>query len=180
RHATPVRREIGIRTIFNLLGPLTNPAGARGQVVGVPAADLAPILAQALRDLGAERALVVHGRDGVDEISIAAETAVVELRDGKIREYAVKPEDFGLPRSSLAALRVRDAQESASLIKEILAGKKGAPRDAVLLNAGAAIYVAGLTADLAGGVQAAARSLDSGRAAAALEKLIRISSESQA
>jgi len=175
RHAAPVRREIGIRTIFNLLGPLTNPAGASRQVVGVPSKTLTTIMAQALSALGAERALVVHGSDGMDEISIAAETIAVELREGEIKEYAIKPEDFHLSRAGLDGLRARNAQESAAIIKEILAGKKGTPRDAVLLNAGAAIYIAGLAPDLATAIAAAAAAIDTGRAAAVLEKLIALS-----
>jgi anthranilate phosphoribosyltransferase len=173
KHAIGPRREMGVRTIFNLLGPLTNPAGAPNQVIGVFAPEWVEPLAQVLRELGSEHVLVVHAEDGLDEISIAAPTEVAELRGGEISRYHIAPEDFGLERAGLAAVAVADAGESLGLIREVFAGASGPARDIVALNAGAAIYVAGLAASLAEGVVAAGEAIAGGGAARTLEALVR-------
>lgn len=170
RRAAEVRRALGVRTIFNLLGPLTNPAGARRQLVGVFDAAWREPLARAARALGAEHAMVVHADDGLDEISIAAPTRVVECRGDEISEYTLAPEDFGLSRAAPAALRADDADAALVLFDEALAGRPGAPRDVVALNAGAALYVAGLDATLGEGVARAQETLASGQAQAKLEQ----------
>lgn len=175
KHAIGPRREIGVRTVFNILGPLTNPAGATRQILGVYASSLAPTLAAVLQHLGAEHALVVHGHDGLDEITIADETTLAELKDGEVREYVIAPEDFGLTRTSLDPLRVENAESSAEMIRGVLAGNPGPARDIVLLNAGAALYVAGVASDLQDGVDRAAASVDEGKAKATLERLVEIS-----
>ena len=177
KHAMGVRREIGIRTIFNLLGPLTNPACARHQVLGVSRPDLVPVLAAVLRNLGSEHVYVVCGTDGLDEISTAADTRVAELRDGVIREYRVGPEEFGMRRARIEELTVGSAAESAAVIRSVLKGERGPARDIVVVNAGAAIAAAGAAPDIAAGAKAAERSIDSGGASDALEKLSRISRE---
>lgn len=151
RHAIGPRREMGVRTIFNILGPLTNPAGAPNQLLGVYAPYLVPLVAEALRKLGSQHVLVVHAEDGLDEISLAAPTRVAELRDGKIREYTVTPESLGLERQSLAPLKVSTAEESLDLVKEALVGK-GAAGDIVALNAGAALFAADIADSLKEGV----------------------------
>jgi anthranilate phosphoribosyltransferase len=170
RHAAPVRRALGVRTVFNLLGPLTNPAGARHQVLGVYDPRRVETLALVLRELGSARAMVVHG-DGMDEIATSGETAVAELRDGEVRTYTVRPEDAGLPRSRRRDLLGGDAADNARIATRVLAGEPGPPRDAVLLNAAAALVVAGRAADLRAGVALAARAIDEGAALAALERL---------
>ena len=144
KHAIGPRREMGVRTIFNLLGPLTNPAGAPNQLIGVFSAHWLEPLAEVLARLGSRHVLVVHGEDGLDEISIGAATQVAELKDGKVQRYALNPERFGLQRTALDALVVKDAGESLAILQAVLADTPGAARDIVLLNAGAAIYVAGL------------------------------------
>jgi len=169
------RREIGVRTVFNVLGPLTNPAGARCQVMGVYDAALAPLLAGVLRDLGSCRCMVVHGDDGLDEITTTGRTAVSELRDGQVRSYSIAPEDFGLPRAKLSDLVVHTLEEASAAVRAVLAGDRGPRREIVLLNAGAAIMVSGAAADLATGVKRAAESIDSGAAAKTLERLVSIS-----
>ncbi|HZQ91684.1 MAG TPA: anthranilate phosphoribosyltransferase [Terriglobales bacterium] len=172
KHVQPVRRELKLRTVFNLLGPLTNPAGASCQVVGVYSDDLVPRLAEALRMLKVTRALVVHGNDGLDEITITDSTRVAELRDGQITLYEVTPEQFGLKRASLADIAGGDAAENAMLIREVLAGGRSARREVVLLNAAAALVAAGRAATLAEGVPLAAESIDSGAARRKLEALV--------
>lgn len=172
RHLAPVRRELGIRTIFNLLGPLTNPAGASRQVVGVYRADMAPILAHALGRLGSRRAMVVHGCDGLDEITIAGPTMVAEWDGEDVREYRIHPEQVGLRPAPLESLRGGDVRENARALRSVLSGEPGPRRDVVLLNAAAALTVAGAAADLASGVILAARSIDSGTALAKLEALV--------
>ncbi len=172
------RREIGVRTVFNLLGPLTNPAGARCQVMGVYDAALAPVLAGVLRDLGSRRCMVVHGDDGLDEITTTGRTAVAELRDGQVRTYTIAPEDFGLPRAKLSDLVVHTLEEASAAVHGVLAGESGPRRDIVLLNAGAAIMVSGAAADLAAGMKRAAESIDSGAAGKTLAQLVSVSSES--
>jgi anthranilate phosphoribosyltransferase len=166
-----VRRELRLRTMFNLLGPLTNPAHASGQVVGVYALDMVEKLAEALSMLGLHRALVVHGLDGLDEITITGPTRVAEARDGIVRTYEVDPEEFGLKRATLADISGGDASENAAIIREILSGEKSPRRDVVVLNSAAALVAAGCVDRLADGIPLAARSIDSGAAAAKLEAL---------
>ncbi len=180
KHAAPVRRELGVRTIFNLLGPLTNPANAKQQVMGVFDKDLTLKLAKVLQNLGSEHVLVVHGADGMDEISFTGDTFVAELKDGKISEYTLNPVQFGLKIHSLKSIRVENAEQSKAMILDVLDGKSGAgtqsaARDIVLLNAGAAIYVAGLQASIHAGVAHAAKVIDSGAAKEKLHELIRLS-----
>ncbi len=171
RHVGPVRAEIGFRTVFNLLGPLSNPAGARRQVMGVYDPRLLEPLAEVLGRLGATRAWTVHGQ-GLDELTTTGETEVAEWKDGAVRRFTVAPEDAGLPRADLAALRGGDAEENAVALRALLDGTKGAYRDIVLLNAAAALVVADRAADLAEGAALAARVIDDGRAAKALADLV--------
>ncbi len=175
KHAIGPRRELGMRTIFNLLGPLTNPAGAPNQVLGVFAESWVEPLARVLAELGSRHVLVVHGLDGLDEISLSGPTAYAELKDGRIERGTLTPERFGLSRAPLDALRVDGPQASLAVIEGVLAGQEGPARDIVLLNAGAAIYVAGLAGDIAEGIAAARRSIDSGRARERLIALIEAS-----
>ncbi len=168
----PVRREMGVRTIFNILGPLTNPAGAPNILMGVFHPDLVGIQARVLQELGAERALVVWGRDGMDELSLGAASLVGELRDGKVREYEIHPEDFGIGMAASRNLRVNDAEESKVMLIEALENKPGLPRDIVCLNAGAALYVAGNADSIAHGIDAARIAIASGDARAKLEHFI--------
>jgi anthranilate phosphoribosyltransferase len=168
----PVRREMGVRTMFNILGPLTNPAGAPNILMGVFHPDLVGIQARVLQELGAQRALVVWGRDGMDELSLGAASLVAELRDGEIREYEIHPEDFGIGMSASRNLRVNDAEESKAMLIESLNGKPGLPRDIVCLNAGAALYVAGSADTIAHGIEAARAALASGDARSKLEHFI--------
>ncbi len=162
RHAMPARRELGGRTVFNLLGPLTNPAGARAQVLGVFAADVVELVARALAELGAERAFVVHGAGGLDEISLAGETRVAEVRGGSVSQYRVTPEEFGVARAPLEALRGGDAAENAALIRRIFAGERGPARDVVVVNAAAALVAAGVASEFREGARIAAETVDSG------------------
>jgi anthranilate phosphoribosyltransferase len=166
-----VRRELRLRTMFNLLGPLTNPAHASGQVVGVYALDMVEKLAEALSMLGLRRALVVHGLDGLDEITITGPTRVAEARDGTLRTYEVDPEEFGMQRATLADISGGDAAENAVIVREVLSGKKSPRRDVVLLNSAAALVAAGRTDHLADAIPLAALSIDSGAAAAKLSAL---------
>ncbi|NNG12887.1 MAG: anthranilate phosphoribosyltransferase [Halobacteria archaeon] len=175
RHAIGPRKEMGVRTVFNLLGPLTNPAGAPNQVLGVFSDDWVEPLAQVLKQLGSEHVLVVHAEDGLDEISIGAPTHVAELKDGKISVYSVTPEDFGLQRGDIASLVVGDARQSLAMIRGVLENQAGPARDIVMLNAGAAIYAAGLASSLADGVARAGEVLQSGKAKETLEALVRAS-----
>lgn len=177
RHVVGPRRDLGVRTLFNILGPLTNPANARRQILGVYDGALVNPLARVLAELGAERALVVHGQEGLDELSIGGPTLVAELRDGEVRSYTVSPEDFGLTRAPLEALRGGDARENAAILRSILAGERSARADAVALSAGAALYVAGLAESIRQGVEQAQGALDAGAAHAKLDELVR---ESQA
>ena len=179
KHAAPVRRELGVRTIFNLLGPLTNPASAKRQVMGVFSKDLTLKLAKVLQNLGSEHVLVAHGADGMDEISFTGDTFVAELKDGKITEYVLNPAQFGLKIHALKSIRVENAAQSKAMILDVLhgksnAGKCAAARDIVLLNAGAAIYAAGLQANIHAGIVHAAKVIDSGEALAKLNALIAI------
>jgi len=166
-----VRRELRLRTMFNLLGPLTNPAHASGQVVGVYALDMVEKLAEVLSMLGLHRALVVHGLDGLDEITITGPSRIAEARDGSVRTYEVDPEEFGMKRATLADISGGDAFENATIIREILSGKKSPRRDVVLLNSAAALVAAGRADHLADGIPLATQSIDSGAAAAKLEVL---------
>ena len=172
RHAIGPRKEMGVRTLFNLLGPLTNPAGAPNQLLGVYAHAWVRPIAEVLQTLGSERVLVVHSDDGLDEISIAAPTAVAELRDGEVKTYSIAPEDFGMQRSALDSLRVDSAQQSLEMIQAIFDGLPGPGADLLALNAGAAIYVAGLTATLAEGVSQAQALLASGAVRARLAAFV--------
>ena len=160
----PVRREMGVRTIFNILGPLTNPAAAPNILMGVFHPDLVGIQARVLQRLGAERALVVWGRDGVDELSLGAATLVGELRDGQVREYEVHPEDFGIAMSATRNLKVADAGQSSAMLLGVLEGVPGPAREIVALNAAAALYVAGVATDIADGLARARAAIDSGAA----------------
>lgn len=171
KYAAPVRRELGVRTLFNLLGPMTNPAGARRQVMGVFHRDLTTLLAGALRHLGSEHVMVVHGADGMDEISFTGDTYVAELKNGEVREYAVNPQQFGLPLHDVKSIQVQNAEQSKAMVLDVLAGRPGSARDIVLLNAGATIYVAGLADSLAAGIESAGQAIDSGAAMRKLEQL---------
>ena len=168
KHAAPVRRELGVRTLFNLLGPMTNPATARRQVMGVFDKNLTGKLAQVLQKLGSEHVLVVHGADGMDEISFTGDTFVAELKNGQITEYVLNPTQFGIATHQLKDIQIQNAEESKAIILDVLGGKQGAARDIVLMNAGAAIYVSGQAESLQAGIHKAAEVIDSG---AALEKL---------
>ncbi len=172
KHAAAARRQLGGRTVFNLLGPLTNPAGASAQVLGVFAAALTEPLASALGELGVERAYVVHGADGLDEISLGSETHVAEARNGTVRSYRVAPEDFGLARAPLAALAGGDAAENARIIRRVLEGEPGPRREIVLANAAAALVAAGLAEGFLEGARIATQSIDSGGARAKLDQLV--------
>ena len=174
RFVAPVRAELPFRTIFNLLGPLTNPAGARRQLVGVFGGAFVRPVAEALRDLGAERALVVHGTDGMDEITTSAETIVAEVSDGDLKEYEISPEDFGLHKHAPDGLLGGDARLNARILRDVLSGKEtGAARDVILLNAGAAIFVSGKTDTIEEGVRKAEESIETGAADQALEDFVK-------
>ena len=173
KYVQPARRELRLRTVFNLLGPLTNPARTSAQVVGVYSEDLVEKLAEALALLGLRRALVVHGTDGLDEITITGPTRVAEVREGQVRSYEVTPEEFGIPRSALDAISGGDAGTNAGMIRDILRGNKSARRDVVLLNAAATLVAAGQVDKIGEGIPLAAKSLDSGAAADKLEALVR-------
>jgi anthranilate phosphoribosyltransferase len=172
RHAVLARRQIGKRTVFNLLGPLTNPAGAQRQVLGVFSADVVDVVAATLSELGVERALILHGAGGLDEISPAGETQVAEVHAGTITHYTVAPEDFGLQRSPLEAIRGGTPGENAILIRAILEGKQGAPRDAVVMNAAAALFVTNGAQNFRTAAEVAAAAIDSGAAKERLGQLI--------
>ncbi len=172
-----IRRELRMRTMFNLLGPLTNPARASGQVVGVYSLDLVEKLAEALSMLGLRRALVVHGLDGLDEITITGTTRIAEAREGSVRSYEVEPEEFGMKRATLQAISGGDAAQNAAIIREVLSGKKSPCRDVVLLNSAAALVAAGRAEHIAQAVPIAERSIDSGAAAGKLEALAQFSSK---
>ncbi len=171
KHAIGPRREMGVRTIFNLLGPLTNPAGAPNQVIGVFAAQWVEPLAEVLQKLGSRHVLVVHAEDGMDEISIGAPTRVAELKDGRVRVFTIQPEQFGIVRGDVKKLGVASPAESLALIRNVFDSQSGPARDIVVLNAGAAIYVAGLAPSLEAGVKKAAEVIASGAARAKLDAL---------
>ncbi|MBE9559285.1 MAG: anthranilate phosphoribosyltransferase [Proteobacteria bacterium] len=172
KHAIGPRREMAVRTIFNVLGPLTNPAGAPNQVLGVFSKDLVEPLAHVLKRLGSEHVLVVHAEDGMDEISIATPTFVAELNAGEVKTYTIQPEDFGMSRADLEQIRATDSAHSLEIIKSVFNNTDGPAKDIVCLNAGAAIYAAGLTASLAEGVTKAQQVVASGAVAEKLEQLI--------
>jgi len=172
KHAIGPRREMAVRTVFNLLGPLTNPAQAPNQVLGVFDKKWVEPMAHVLKELGSQHVLIVHADDGLDEISIGSNSSVSELKDGVISNYTIQPEDFGLTRCDISQLAVNNAQESLTIIKDIFAGKLGAARDIVALNAGAAIYAADLAATLADGIKQAQTIIDSGKAQDKLDALI--------
>jgi anthranilate phosphoribosyltransferase len=178
KHAIGPRKEMAVRTIFNILGPLTNPAGAPNQLLGVFSRELVEPLAHVLANLGSHHVLVVHSEDGMDEISIGAPTFVAELKDGSVTSYTIQPEDFGLQRADLASLKVEDAAESLTVVKSVLANESGPARDIVVLNAGASLYVAGLADSLVAGVEKAAEVLASGAAQTRLDELVRVSNAS--
>ena len=175
RHAAPTRKELGVRTAFNLLGPLTNPAGASRQLVGVPRPELTELVARSLSLLGARRAWVVHGADGLDEISTTGYTKVSECRDGAVNTFYLHPSDVGVPKATPESLKGGDAAANATVARDVLAGARGAPRDIVLMNAAASLLIAGAAADLADGMKMAEAAIDEGRAGAALERLVRAS-----
>ena len=175
KHAGPTRRELGIRTAFNLLGPLTNPAGATRQIVGVPRPELTGLIARALLLLGSVRAWVVHGADGIDEISTTGYTKVSECRDGAVHTFHVHPSDFGLPKAARGDLTGGDAAANAAIIRDVFAGAQGPARDVVLLNAGAALFVAGRVSSVREGIARASFALDTPAASETLERLIRAS-----
>ena len=172
KHVAPVRREMGVRTLFNILGPLTNPAGAPNTLMGVFHPDLVGILVRVMQRLGAERVLVVHGKDCLDEISLGAATLVGELKDGEVREYEIHPEDYGLQMQSLRQLRVGSAGESREVLLGVLANQPGAAREIVCLNAGAALYVANVVDSIGDGIAKAREAIASGAARAKLDQFV--------
>jgi anthranilate phosphoribosyltransferase len=175
RHAAAARRDLGVRTAFNLLGPLTNPAGATRQLVGVPRPELTELLARALLLLGSERAWVVHGADGIDEISTTGYTKVSEARDGSVNTFYLHPADVGLPKAGPEALKGATPRDNARTIERVLAGERGAARDVVLMNAGAALFIAGAAPSVEEGIVQALRAVDRGDARRTLDQLVTIS-----
>ena len=172
RHAAPVRRELGLRSAFNLLGPLTNPVGLARQIVGVPRPEFTELLARSLALLGSERAWVVHGADGVDEISSTGYTKVSECREGTVNTFYVHPSEFGIPKATLADLQGDDAAANAAIARAVLSGERSPRRDIVLLNAGAALFVAGRTPDVRSGIALAGECIDTGRATELLGQVV--------
>ncbi len=177
KHAAPVRRELGVRTIFNILGPLTNPASAPNILMGVFHADLVGIQVRVLQRLGAQHAVVVYGRDNMDEVSLGAATMVGELVDGEIREYEIHPEDFGLPMIASRNLKVADAAESKAMLMGALVGEPGAAFDIVALNAGTALYAAGVASSIEDGLAKARAAITSGAAKAKLEQFVTVTQQ---
>ena len=177
KHAAPVRRELGVRTLFNLLGPMTNPANAHRQVMGVFDQSLTTKLAKVLQQLGSEHVLVVNGADGMDEISFTGDTFVAELKNGEVTEYLMNPAQWGLGLHDVKDIQIQNAEESKAMILAVLNGKPGAARDIVLLNAGAAIYVSGLVDTMQAGIEKAAAVIDSGAALQKLHQLISYSNQ---
>jgi anthranilate phosphoribosyltransferase len=175
RHAAPARRDLGVRTAFNLLGPLTNPAGATRQLVGVPRPEFTELMARALMLLGSERVWVVHGADGIDEISTTGYTKISEGRDGSVNTFYLHPADVGLPKASAAALKGASAHDNARIIERVLAGERGASRDVVLMNAGAALFIAGTASSVEDGILHASRAIDRGDARRTLDRMVSIS-----
>jgi anthranilate phosphoribosyltransferase len=180
KHAAPVRKELGVRTIFNILGPLTNPAGAPNQLMGVFHPDLVGIQVRVLQRLGSEHVMVVYGVNGMDEVSLSGETMVGELKDGEVREYSVHPSDFGLPVYDSRVLKVANRDESVGCIRRALANEDGPIRDVVLLNAGSALYCANVASSIADGVKRAREAVASGAAKAKLEQFVAVSQKLKA
>ncbi|MFN7778996.1 MAG: anthranilate phosphoribosyltransferase [Betaproteobacteria bacterium] len=172
KHAAPVRKELGVRTIFNILGPLTNPAGAPNQLLGVFHPDLVGIQVRVLKELGSEHVLVVHGKDGMDEVSLGAATLVGELRDGTVREYEIHPEDFGLSMVSNRGLKVASAEQSKAMLLEALDNTPGTPREIVTFNAGVALYAANVAESIADGIERARAAIASGAARRKLDEFV--------
>ncbi len=177
KYAAPVRKELGVRTFFNILGPLTNPAGAPNQLLGVFHPDLVGIQVRVLQRLGSEHVMVVYGMNGMDEVSLSGETLVGELKDGEVKEYVVHPSDFGLPVYDSRVLKVANKEESVQCIQRALADEDGPVRDIVLLNAGAALYCSGVAASVSEGVKRAREAVTSGRAAARLSHYVKVSNQ---
>ena len=177
RHAAPARRELGVRTAFNFLGPLTNPAGVTRQLVGVPRPDHTDLIARVLAELGSERAWVAHGADGLDEVSTTGYTKISECRNGRVRTFYLHPNDFGLPVVDPAALRVESPEENAAIARAVLAGDAGPPRDMVLANAAVGLFIMERVPSLVEGVAMAAAALDDGRAQETLTRLVAVSSD---
>ena len=175
KHAAAVRGDLGVPTAFNLLGPLTNPAGARRQIVGVPRPEFTELVARSLQLLGSERAWVVHGADGIDEISSTGYTKISECRGDTVRTFYLHPSDVGIPKAAAAEIAGGDAAENAGIVRRVLGGERGAPRDVVLLNAGAALFVAGAAPSIGEGIAQAAAAIDEGKAAAVLKQLASVS-----
>jgi anthranilate phosphoribosyltransferase len=180
RHAAPVRRELGVRTAFNLLGPLTNPAGTTRQLVGVPHSELTELIARALLMLGSDRAWVVHGADGIDEMSTTGHTKVSECRNGAVSTFYVHPADFGIPKAEANDLKGGDAAANAAILRDVFAGHKGPRRDVVLLNAGASLFIGGKAASVREGIERAAQAIDSGAVRATLDAMIAASKGTRA
>ena len=180
KHAGPTRKALGVRTAFNLLGPLTNPASAARQLVGVPRPEFTELLARSLLILGSKRAWVVHGSDGIDEISTTGYTKVSECRDGSVNTFYVHPADVGLPKATQAAIRGGTAADNAAMIRSVLAGERGPARDIVVLNAGAALFIAGAASSVRDGMARAADAIDRGAAAEALQRMAQLSTVEEA
>ncbi len=179
KYAAPVRRELGVRTLFNILGPLTNPAGAQNQVIGVFHEDLVGIVARVLQKLGSHHVMVVNGEDGLDEITIAGKTLVGELKHGEVSEYTIRPEDFGMKVSAIETIQVENSEQSRVLLKSVLDNQPGPALDIVLLNAGAAIYVSGVTDSLQEGVVSARAAVKSGAAQEKLRQLVEMTQQAE-
>ncbi|MEK7778507.1 MAG: anthranilate phosphoribosyltransferase [Pseudomonadota bacterium] len=180
KHAAPVRRELGVKTLFNILGPLTNPAGAKKQVLGVFSVDLVETLAHVLQRLGSQHVLIVHGSDGLDEITITGKTHIGELKNNTIQSYTIQPEDFGFHSTPIQDIQVNDAEHAKAMLLSVLKNKSGAARDVVILNAGAAIYVAGVVDNLAAGITKAQKTIESGAALKKLHELVALSQKNAA
>ena len=180
KHAAPVRRELGVKTLFNILGPLTNPAGAKKQVLGVFSVDLVETLAHVLQRLGSQHVLIVHGSDGLDEITITGKTHIGELKNDTIQSYTIQPEDFGFHSTPIQDIQVNDAEHAKAMLLSVLKNKSGAARDVVILNAGAAIYVAGVVDNLAAGITTAQKTIESGAALKKLHELVALSQKNAA
>ena len=172
KNVAPVRKELGVRTIFNILGPLTNPAGAPNILMGVFHPDLVGIQVRALQRLGAEHALVVYGKDGMDEVSLGAATVVGELKNGEISEYEIHPEDFGLPMQSNRAIRVETPEQSLAMLKSVLVNQDGPAKNIVILNAGVTLYAAGVASTIKAGIDRAREAIETGAAQAKLDQVL--------
>jgi anthranilate phosphoribosyltransferase len=179
RHAGPTRRELGLRTAFNLLGPLTNPAGPRRQLVGVPRPELTELVARALQLLGSERAWVVHGADGLDEISLAGHTKISECHEGSVRTFYIHPADYGMRKAPVSTIAGGDAARNADIVRSVLEGRTGPVRDVVLLNSAAGLFVAGRAASVQEGIELASDAISTGRACATLEAVVATSHAAQ-